>query len=554
MIKSSIIYIASAIVIILSACAKKDPVQQANETIKVKDLEKYVKTLGSDDFLGRKPFTEGEKITIDYLSEEFEKMGLEPANNGRYLQKVPMVEVSVHPDEKMIFNTPGKNVSLSYRDEFVATTRWLTDEKITLDNSDVVFAGFGINSPEYDWNDYEDIDVRGKTVIVFVNDPGYGTNNEELFNANAMTYYGRWTYKYEEAARQGAEAILIIHETGPAGYPFSVSRNGAVVPKLYLKPDDNYQSRCPVEGWLTNEAADELFSTLGYELEDLKEQARNHDFTPVDLNASLSFSMKSQHTFNDSYNVMGYIPGTERADEVIIYSAHWDHFGVDSSLEDDSIYNGAVDNGTSLAWMMEIADAFTSLDEKPKRSVMFFAPTAEEQGLIGSKHYVNSPVFPLHNTVANINNDLMLPYGRYKDIMVTGHGQSELDDLLEELAEDYDRYVYPDPNPHTGMYYRSDHFAFAKKGVPALFARGNCDSREHGKEWAKEKEKFWLENRYHKPSDEYNPDTWDLSGIRDDARIMFHLGYKLANDTIFPAWEEGSEFKSLREKMIENQQ
>lgn len=531
------------------ACSDNNPVQKANQTIKVSDIKEYVKTIGSDDFKGRKPFTEGETITLNYLKKEFEKIGLQPANNGSYFQEVPMVEVNVNPDENMIFSIPGEKISLQYKDEFVAFSRRLTDSKINLDDSPVVFAGFGINSPEYKWNDYKDIDVEGKTVIVFVNDPGYNAEND-LFNGNAMTYYGRWTYKYEEAARQGADGLLIIHETGPAGYPYSVVRNGAVVPKLYLKPDDNYENRCPVEGWLTYNAAEKIFSSLGYDLNSLKEKARERNFTAFELDASVSFGMESNHTFNTSQNVLGYIPGTEQEEEVIIYSAHWDHFGVDPSLEGDSIYNGAVDNGTSLAWMMEIAEAFSSLKEKPKRSVMFLAPTAEEQGLIGSKHYVQNPVFPLNKTVANINNDLMLPYGRYKDVMVTGYGQSELDDLLEDLTKKYDRYIYPDPNPQTGMYYRSDHFAFAKEGVPALFARGNCDSRKHGKEWAKEKEQFWLENRYHKPSDEYNPETWDLRGIRDDARIMFHLGYELANDTVFPQWKEGSEFKIKREKMM----
>ena len=238
---------------------------------------------------------------------------------------------------------------------------------------------------------------------------------------------------------------------------------------------------------------------------------------------------------------------------MVIYSAHWDHLGVDPSLKDDTIYNGAVDNGTSLAWMMEIAEAFASLDEKPKRSLMFFAPTAEEQGLLGSKYYAENPLFPLEKTVANINNDLMLPYGRYKDVMVTGYGKSELDDLLAEVAPAHDRYIFPDPNPQTGMYYRSDHFSFARVGVPALFARGNCHSRKHGKEWSRKKEQFWLENRYHDPSDEYNPETWDLSGIRDDARLFFEVGYRLANQNNFPGWKAGAEFKKLREQMMKEE-
>ncbi len=533
---------------IFQSCSKNE-VEKASQTIRAKDIERYVKEIGSDAFMGRKPFTQGEDTSLKYLEKEFRRIGLEPANNGSYLQEVPMVEVEVDPEKKMKFQTENGEVNLDYKDEFVAFSRRLTD-KIELDKSEVVFGGYGIVAPEYNWNDYENIDAEGKTVVVFVNDPGYGREDTDFFNGNAMTYYGRWTYKYEEAARQGAKGILIIHEDGPAGYPWSVVLNGAVIPKLYLKPEDNYQSRCALEGWLTFDAAQKLFNKMGYNLREMKEEAKQPSFKSEKLQASLSFKMKSNHRFETSKNVMGYIPGKERKDEVLIYSAHWDHFGVDPSLDGDSIYNGAVDNGTSLAWMMEIAEAFASLEEPLKRSVMFLSPTAEEQGLIGAKHYVKNPVFPLKKTVANINNDLMLPYGRYKDVMITGYGQSELEDIVAKVAKKHDRYIYPDPNPQTGMFYRADHFAFAREGVPALFARGNCDSRKHGKEWAEEKEQFWLENRYHKPSDEYNSETWDLRGIRDDARLLFEVGHRIANDTIFPEWKEGSEFKDKREALM----
>ena len=533
-----------------SSCQQKSPVERAQQTIGVEDMKTYVQELGSDRFRGRKPFTSGEDSTLKYLKNQFKRIGLQPANEASYFQEVPMVEVAVKAQEKMEFQTPEGTVRLHYKKDYVAFSRRLTDE-IDLRNSDLVFAGYGIVAPEYNWNDYEGIDVEGKTVVVFVNDPGYGKEDAEFFNGNAMTYYGRWTYKYEEAARQGAEGLIIIHETGPAGYPWSVVLNGAVIPKLYLKPGDAYRSRCALEGWFTYEAAEKLISKLGYDLDELKELAGKPGFQAVDLNTALSFSMTSKHRFATSKNVLGYIPGKERPGEVLVYSAHWDHLGVDPTLEGDSIYNGAVDNGTSLAWMMEIAEAFASLDEPVKRSVLFFAPTAEEQGLLGSMYYAQHPVFPLKKTVANINNDLMLPYGRYKDVMITGYGQSELEDIVAEVAEKHDRYIYPDPNPQTGMYYRSDHFSFAKHGVPALFARGNCDSREHGKKWALKKEQFWLENRYHKPEDEYNPDTWDLSGVRDDARLLFEVGYEIANDTVFPRWKEGSEFKDIRMKMMQ---
>ena len=531
------------------SCTKDGPIHDAMQTIKVEDIKEHVKTLGSDAFLGRKPFTRGEDSALKYLEQEFRETGLQPVK-GSYYQDVPMVEVAVDPDDQMRFNTPGASVNLKYRDEFVAFSRRLTD-RIQLERSELVFAGYGIVAPEYDWNDYEHIDVEGKTVVVLVNDPGYGTEREDFFTGNAMTYYGRWTYKYEEAARQGAEGIIIVHETGPAGYPWNVVLNGAVIPKLYLKPDDRYMSRCAVEGWITRDAARKLFKSYGYDYRAMKEKAGEKNFQAVEMNGKVDFGMSSSHHFATSRNIMGYLPGKERKDEVIIYSAHWDHLGVDPTLEGDTIYNGAVDNGTSLAWMLEMAEAFAALEERPSRSVMFFAPTAEEQGLLGSKYYARNPAFPLSKTVANINNDLMLPYGRYEDVMVTGYGQSELDELLKEVAQRHDRYIYPDPNPQTGMYYRSDHFSFAKAGVPALFARGNCDSREHGKEWAREKEQFWLENRYHDPSDEYNPETWDLRGIRDDARLFFEVGYELATGDAFPQWQEGSEFKKTREQMMQ---
>ncbi|MEE4196563.1 MAG: M28 family metallopeptidase [Bacteroidales bacterium] len=509
-------------------------------------MKRIVKTFSSDEFMGRKPFTRGEEKAVNFLINEYRRIGLEPAIGESYLQEVPMVEVTNTPEDKMKINFRHTWLELSYKNDFVAFSRQLVDE-ININHSELVFAGYGIVAPEYQWNDYEGLDVKNKTVVVLVNDPGYGTDNNSFFNGNAMTYYGRWTYKYEEAARQGAKGVLIVHEAEPAGYPWSVVLNGAIIPKLYLKPDDNYLSRCALEGWITNNAAHELFSLAGYDLDTLKSMAKQQDFKPIDLKAGLSLSIKSRHQFATSKNVIGILPGSNRADEVIVYSSHWDHLGIGEPMNGDSIYNGAVDNGTTTAWMLEIAEAFASLKKRPSRTIMILSPTAEEQGLLGSKYYVNNPVFPLNKTVANINNDLLLPFGPYKDVMITGYGQSELDDYLERLAKDYDRYVLPDPNPHTGMYYRADHFSFARAGVPAMFARGNCDSREFGKEWAEQMEEEWLNSYYHKPTDEYDPKTWSFEGIVEDAQLMFRVGYELANSDAFPQWKEGSEFKEIRE-------
>ncbi|PLX22787.1 MAG: peptidase M28 [Marinilabiliales bacterium] len=545
--KQLIIYFGLSI-LFLGSCSDY---KQAESTINEEDMTKIVKEFSSDEFLGRKPFTLGEEKTVEYLEREYKRIGLEPANNGSYIQEVPMVEVTNIPDKRMKISMYNASIEISYKDDFVAFSKQLKDE-ISVRNSDMIFAGYGIVAPEYNWNDYSGIDVKGKTVVVLVNDPGFGTENKNFFKGNEMTYYGRWTYKFEEAARQGAKAILIIHESEPAGYPWNVVLNGAIIPKLYLQPEDDYLSECAIEGWLTLNAAQELFSLAGFDLNELKEKAKSREFKAFRMRSRMSLAIQSNHKFAKSKNVIGIIPGKERKDEVIIYSSHWDHLGIGAPLNGDSIYNGAVDNGTTTAWMLEIAEAFKSLRKQPSRTIMFLSPTAEEQGLLGSYYYATHPIFPLNKTVANINNDLMLPYGPYKDIMITGYGQSELEDYVLKYAEKYDRYVLPDPNPHTGMYYRADHFSFARVGVPALFARGNCDQREFGKEWALKKEKEWIKNNYHKPTDQYDHATWTFLGVVEDAQIMFRIGYELSKESTFPQWKEGSEFKEIREKQMLN--
>ena len=512
-------------------------------------MTRIVKEFASDDFQGRKPFTIGEEKAVAFLIKEYKRIGLEPANNGSYIQEVPMVEVTNVPDKRMKISMWNATIELSYKDDFVAFSKHLVD-KISVRNSDMVFAGYGIVAPEYNWNDYEGINVKNKIVVVLVNDPGFGTDSTDFFKGNEMTYYGRWTYKYEEAARQRAKGVLVIHEDEPAGYPWSVVLNGSTNPKLYLQSEDNYKSMCALEGWLTFNAAKEMFSLARFDLSELKEKAKSPDFKAFRLRSRLSLNIKSNQKYAVSKNVIGVLPGKERSDEVIIYTSHWDHLGIGASINGDSIYNGAVNNGTSTAWMLEIAEAFANLKKRPARTIMFLAPTAEEQELTGSKYYVTHPLYPLNKTVANINNNLMLPYGPYKDIMITGYGQSELEDYVEKFAKEYDRYVLPDPNPHTGMYYRADHFSFARVGIPALFARGNCDHIKHGKEWAQKKEKDWLNNNYHKPIDQYDPETWTFTGIVDDAKILFRIGYELSNETTFPSWKEGSEFKAIREKQM----
>ncbi|MCD6179554.1 MAG: M28 family peptidase [Bacteroidales bacterium] len=542
--KSVILLSFFSLILIFSSCTSpSSDLENALATITTEDIVHHSKILGSDEFMGRKPCTEGEIIATNYLESEYRRIGLEPAVNGSYFQEVPLMEILNTPDDKLKISGNGKTFDFKLLTDFSAFSM-RAQKDIKIDKSEIIFVGFGIVAPEYNWNDYEGIDVKGKTVVVLVNDPGFGTENNDFFKGNTMTYYGRWTYKYEEAARQGAAACFIIHDSKPAGYGWGVVSNGNEAPRLFLADKNNYADRCAVQGWLSQDAAKELFSQAGFST-DLWKEAAKPGFKAMPMNLSLSMNMKNSWRIDKSHNVLGVIRGSKRPDEVIIYSAHWDHFGIGRKVDGDSIYNGAVDNGTSLSWMLEIAEAFVALKEKPERSIMFFAPTAEESGLLGATYYVQNPIFDLDKTVADINNDLMLPYGKMKDVMITGYGQSELDDYVEEVAKKYDRYIFPDPNPHTGMYFRADHFAFAKAGVPALFARGNCDSREYGKEWALKKEADWLANNYHKVTDEYE-DWWDLSGVTEDAKLLFEVGYKLSMESTFPKWKEGSEFKNLR--------
>ncbi len=528
------------------SCSGNKCFKEAYDGISTEELTKHVSILGSDDFMGRAPFTKGEDLTVEYLRDELANLGFEPAFGDSYFQDVPMVEITSDVNKSVIIKTKSNKYSLSAPDDLTLISPRFT-ENIKATESGLVFAGFGIVAPEYGWDDFKGLDVKGKTIVVLVNDPGLYSGNDNLFKGREMTYYGRWTYKYEQAAKMGAEGVLIIHETEGAGYPYDVPRNSSTSPNLYLKSENGNNDKCKFTGWLNAATADELFADLGYDINKLRMEACSPDFRGFDMQAEISLEIENSFIENTSRNVAGILRGVESPEEVIVYSGHWDHLGIGKEEKGDSIFNGAVDNGTTMAWVFEIGRAFMNCGNKQKRSVMLFFPTAEEQGLLGSLYYTSHPAFEMNNTVACINNDLVLAVGRMKDVMITGYGQSDLDDMLEEAAKKQDRYIMSDPNAHTGMYFRSDHFAFAKQGVPSLYARGNCDSREHGKQWAADREQDYINNCYHRPADNYDP-AWDFEGIREDAQLAFEIGYKLANSDIWPEWKEGSEFRNIRNR------
>lgn len=531
---------AILLVVFFISCTDQD-LKRGEKSINTKDLSEYVSKLGSDEFMGRKPFTEGEKITVDYLAEQLKRIGYQPAFGDSYFQKVPAVEIWSVVNGPVSITFGRQVIKLSAPDEIAVISPRLK-EKIEVNKSEMGFAGFGINAPEVGWNDFEGLDVKGKTIVVLVNDPGLYTGDNSLFRGREMTYYGRWTYKYEEAARQGAKGVLIIHETEGAGYQYTIPRKSSISPKLYMQTADSNKTQCEFTGWLSSAAADSLFSAEGYKVSELRKKACEKGYKGFLMKSRITLNISNSVKFNTSTNVAGVLQGTGRADECLVFSAHWDHFGIGEKENGDSIYNGAVDNGTSMAWVFEIGEAFTKLKKRPDRSIILFFPTAEEQGLLGSTWYTENPPFPMNKTVACFNNDLMLPTGRMKDIMITGYGHSTLDDMISEAAELQDRYASPDPNSHTGMFYRSDHFPFARKGVPSAFARGNLESRAKGKEWAAAQEKDYIDNRYHRPSDNYEPDKWDMEGIAEDARLAFYVGYRLATTDYWPQWKKGSEF------------
>lgn len=508
------------------------------------NYREYLATLSGDDFAGRAPAGEGETKTVALVEEKFSQWGIKPfnADTGSYQQAVPLVRMLPYQVSDMRFDDAELSAFAYRNDMMVWSPR--VQERVELVDSPLVFAGYGIVAPEFGWNDYQGLDVVGKTVVVLVNDPGFDSGDAEVFNGKAMTYYGRWTYKFEEAARQGAAGILVIHETAAAGYGWAVVAGGS--PQRFdLARENKNMDRSAVEGWLTEASADRLFARLGSDYKSMRKAAQQADFQAIELGVSVSLSVATKFDYLDSPNLIGYIEGSKYPDQHVIYMAHWDHMGVDPINPDDGIFNGAQDNASGTAGVLALAEFYAS-QPAPERSVVFVLVTAEERGLLGSDWYAEHPMLPLAKAVAGINMDVMNVYGPMRDMVVVGYGNSELEDHLAHYVEQQGRYVAPEPMPEVGSFYRSDHFNLAKRGVPMLYAKGGNDHIDYGISYGQQKRAEYLRDAYHKPADEYDP-NWDLRGVQQDLWLYYQVGHELANSAVWPNWYEGNEFRGIRD-------
>ena len=511
----------------------------------------HVKVLSSDEFEGRAPGSKGEELTVAYLTDQFRKIGLKPGNaDGTYVQKVPLVGITPTP-APMDISKGSQHLTLKWKDDVVAWTKHVADSA-SIDKSELVFVGYGVVAPEFNWDDYKGVDVKGKTIVMLINDPPVrdpadaSQLDPKVFGGKAMTYYGRWTYKYEIAATKGAAGVIIVHETEPASYPFSVVQNKVDEQFDLVTPDKN-MSRVSIESWISLESAHKVFKMAGQDFDALKQQAATREFKPVPLGATASMTIQNKLRTLDSQNVMGKIEGADPAhrDEYVVYTAHWDHLGKSA----EGIFHGAVDNASGTGAILEIARAMLKTSPPPQRSILFVSVTAEEQGLLGSQYYAVTPVYPLAKTLANINLDGINVHGRTKDITLIGYGASDLDDYTRTAAAEQNRTVRPDAEPEKGGYYRSDHFNFAKQGIPALDPDEGVDFVDKPAGYGQKVRDEYTNNRYHSPKDVITPE-WDMAGAAEDLKLFLAVGYRIAQADKFPEWKPGNEFKAIREKML----
>jgi len=504
--------IAITVVLILAACGSADdagPATGGAASITEAEIAEHLAILASDEFGGRAPSSPGEELTVAYLAEQFEAAGLEPANDGSWFQNVPLVDITADPERAPFSVTDGEGtLSFDYADDFVTWTTRVV-EASGVEDSDLVFVGYGIVAPEAGWDDYEGVDVTGKTAVILVNDPGFATQDPDVFSGNTMTG-----------------------------------------PQFNLQSPDGNAGRVAIEGWITEETTRTLFERAGLDFDALAEQAQSGTLRPVEMGLSLTTSVENALRFSESRNVVGMIEGSEAPDEFFVYMAHWDHFGTDEALEaagEDGIYNGALDNASGTAALLELAEAYAARSEPPRRSILFLAVTAEEQGLLGSKHYAADPVVPLSRTVAGLNMDGLSNFGPTNDLVVIGYGMSELDAIADRSVAGQNRRVVPDPEPEKGYYFRSDHFELAKMGVPMIYPEHGIDHVERGEEYGREMNDRYTSQRYHMVTDEFD-DTWDLSGAVPDVQLYYEIGAAVIDSDVWPNWNEGTEFRAIRDE------
>lgn len=527
------------------------PAEAATPRIDGERLLEHITTLASDEFEGRAPGTHGETVTIEYLQQQFKKMGLEPGNpDGTYLQPVPLVAISSHPT--MSYIKDGQSKQLTFGDDYVAWTA-RTDKKIEVANSELVFVGYGVQAPEFQWDDYKGADLKGKTLVMLINDPQLPDPKHPklldpaMFGGSATTRYGRWNYKFEMAAKMGAAAALIVHETKPATYPYDVVRNSWGRENFAIKgktPDPLFPA---IPGWLQGDRARELFKAAGLDFDALKQQALSRNFKPVPLGVKLNVTALNAWREVGSHNVVARIPGSDPQlkNEAVVYSAHWDHFGIDDTLpgpRTQQIFHGAMDNATGVAALLEIARAYKALPVAPKRTIVFVLTTAEERGLLGAQYYARNPAYPLNKTLLNINVDGLNMWGRTRDVELSGMGKSSADDLVIGIARGQGRSVRPDSNADYGSFYRGDQFEFARGGVPVVYLRSSANFIGKAAGYGREKLLNYSAHQYHTVNDTVQA-KWDTSGAVEDIELLFKAGYQVAQGKDRPQWKDNAEFK-----------